>query len=234
MWIGAAAFSALALLPPPPRTFSDPLTFTNPYQPFVVGGVKLFDGIKDGATASVEDTYLAATRTFQVDGVSVACHILRESEWSDGVLTEVSHNFFAQADDGTVYYFGEIVDEYDEDGNVVSHEGSWLVGGPTLSSDPADTATATVPAVFMTPTPKVGDTWKPEDLFPFVDETVTVLKVDAGMNVPGGHFDGCLKVRETSALASGAEYKWYAPEVGVVKVMAGGEHLKLVSTTFGQ
>jgi len=43
-------------------------------------------------------------------------------------LIEVSQNFFAQADDGTVYYFGELVDTYGG-GSVVSHEGSWLLGG---------------------------------------------------------------------------------------------------------
>ena len=28
-------------------------------------------------------------------------------------MANFSRNFFAQADDGTVYYFGEVVDDYD-------------------------------------------------------------------------------------------------------------------------
>lgn len=47
----------------------------------------------------------------------------REQEWADGVLIEVSHNFYAQAVDGTVCYFGEDVDIFE--GGTVSHDGAW-------------------------------------------------------------------------------------------------------------
>jgi hypothetical protein len=241
-WAVAAAFSAVAFVAPTPverpagarglPTFTNPLSITNTFHPFVVGGVKTFEGSDHGAQTMVVDTYLASTRTFLLNGASVACHILEESESADGELTEISRNYFAQGDDGAVYYFGEVVDEY-ENGVIVGHGGSWLVGGPTLPEDPPGTAAATEPAVFMPVDPEEGETWKPEDLFPFVDETVEALKLDVGVNTPAGHFDGCLKVRETSAIASGHETKWYAPGVGVVKVLAGGENLSLVSTTFG-
>ena len=244
-WTSAAMFAALLIAIPAPvgpaaqlasgtPTFSDPLAITNTYFPFVVAGVKTFEGVSGNAKTLVEDTYLVATRTFQLNGTSVACHILREKEFEDGEIVEISHNYFAQGDDGAVYYFGEVVDIYDETGAIVAHDGSWLVGGPTLPSDPAGAAVATVPAVFMPVDPEDGDTWKPEDLFPFVDETAEVVQDDVGMNVPAGHFDECIKVRETSQLSTSFESKWYAPGVGVIKVTAGGEHLKLTSTTFGQ
>ena len=63
-------------------------------------------------------------------------------------LTEYSN-------DGTVYYFGEVVDIY-ENGEVVDHEGSWLVGGPIQPGDPTDAANAGEPAVFM-PTVEIND-----------------------------------------------------------------------------
>jgi hypothetical protein len=217
--------------PPSLPAFSNPLSITNSYHPFVVGGIKTFEGVAGGAKAFVQDDYLATTRTFQLGGASVPCHILRESEYEGGEVTEISHNYFAQGDDGAVYYFGEVVDEY-ENGVVVGHGGSWVVG-PAAATDPPGTAVATEPAVFMPADPQLGDVWKPEDLFPFVDETAEAVQVGIGMNVPAGHFLDCIKVRETSALTTGFESKWYAPGVGVVKVTTGGEHLKLVSTTFG-
>jgi hypothetical protein len=241
-WLVATAFLSLGFASPDPvgpgapaggaPVFTNPLAITNPYFPFVVGGVKVLEGVSQGAQLEVVDTYLATTRTFQLNGVSVATRILTEAEYEDGEVVEISQNYFAQADDGVVYYFGEVVDDY-ENGVIVGHGGSWLVGGPTLPTDPPGAATATVPAVFMAVDPDEGDTWKPEDLFPFVDETVEVLKVGVGVNVPAGHFDDCLKVRETSAISTGHEIKWYASGVGVVKVLAGGEHLALTETSFG-
>ena len=239
-WIVAASFFAVAFANPAPveapalggPTFTNPLSITNDFHPFVVGGVKTFEGKGQGGDLLVIDTYLSQTRTFQLGSTSVATRVLKEEEYEDGELAEISLNYFAQADDGTVYYFGEVVDNY-ENGVITDHGGSWLVGGPTLPTDPPETADADEPAVFMPGAFDVGDTWKPEDLFPFVDETVELLQIGAGVNTPAGHFEDCIKVRETSAISTGHEFKWYASGVGVVKVLAGGEWLKLESTTFG-
>lgn len=134
-------------------------------------------------------------------------------------------------DDGTVYDFGETVDIY-EGGEVVAHDGSWLVGGPTEPGDPPETATADTPAVFMPALPEVGDSWKPEDLFPVVDETTTMLKADAKVKVPALKSKQAILVRETSEIPDTApERKWYVPDVGVVKAKAKGEKLVLVAST---
>src|SRR5262249_41893396 len=93
-------------------TFSTPLAFTNPYHPFILGGVKVFKGKKDGKASLIVDVYLDATRTFHVGTAPVDTRVLQETEFSGGELVEISRNFFAQADDGTIYYFGELVDSY--------------------------------------------------------------------------------------------------------------------------
>ena len=64
--------------------------------------------------------------------------------WRDGRLEEVALDRYAQADDGSVWYFGEDVVEYAR-GHVVSTEGTWLAGreGP--------------PAMIMPAHPRVGD-----------------------------------------------------------------------------
>jgi hypothetical protein len=223
-WLTAASAAAPA--------FTHPLDITNRYQPFQVGGTKLFTGEKEGQATAVADLYLDATRTFRVGGADVATHILQETEFADGSLVEISRNFFAQADDGTLYYFGEIVDEYDR-GVVVSHDGSWLVGGPTDPTDPTDTATASVPAVFMPANPAVGDRFKAEDLFPIVDETVEVKRVGVSVTVPAGRFTDSIRVLETTMLGPDRETKWYAPGVGVVRTRAKRERLELIASTLG-
>jgi hypothetical protein len=85
----------------------------------------------------------------------------------------------------------------------------------------------------MVADPAVGDAFKPEDLFPIVDETVTVKEVGEKVGVPAGHFDGAIRVVETSQLPdSSPETKWYAPGVGVVKGKTKGESFALIASTF--
>jgi len=224
---------AQAVPPATPPTFTNPLAITNPFMPFAPGGVKVFKGQSDGTPTTVVDIYLHDTRTFQLNGVAVSTRVLRETEFEDGQLSEISHNYFAQADDGAVYYFGEVVDIYEQN-VVVEHGGSWLVGGPTASTDPAETANASVPGVFMVGNPEVGDAFKPEDLFPVVDETVTVQGLRRSLKLPiFGKLEDVLQVMETSQLPdSTPETKWYARGVGVVKARARGESLAVVATTF--
>jgi hypothetical protein len=63
-------------------------------------------------------------------------------------LIEISRNYFAQTEAGTVCYFGENVNIY-EDGRVVSNDGSWRADGrrglPGLA-----------PGIFMSASPKPG------------------------------------------------------------------------------
>ena len=120
---------AHAQVPAGPPTFSNPTVFTNEFMPFEVGAVKAYLGRSDGERTVLVDLYLDETRDFQWSGMTVTCSILQETEFEYGELVEVSTNFFTCADDGSVYYFGELVDDY-EDGEVVSHDGAWLVGGP--------------------------------------------------------------------------------------------------------
>jgi hypothetical protein len=195
--------------------------------------MKVFAGSDHGTKTAAVDLYLTETRVFHWNGTIVECRILREIAFEDGELVESSDNYFAQADDGTVYYFGEVVDNY-VNGVIDNHGGSWLVGGPTLPFDPAETGAAPNPAVFMPADPQVGDVFKPEDLFPIVDETAKVMATDVDVIVPAGKYDGAITIQESSRLSAGTELKWYAPGVGVVKVRTRGETLRLESSTLVQ
>jgi hypothetical protein len=105
---------------------------------------------------------------------------------------------------------GEVVDNY-EDGAVVNNNGSWLVGGPTLPSDPPTTANDNHPTVFMPANPEVGDVFKPENLIPVVDETAEVVRLGVKVKVPADSYEDTIAIEETSALEPGTTTKWYAP-----------------------
>jgi len=228
--LAGSALVAHAAPPVTPPVFTSPLNITNPFYPVVPGRMKVFTGVSDGKKIAFVDTYPATTRTFLLNGVGVETRILTETEFESGRIAEISQNYFAQADDGTVYYFGETVDIY-EDGEVVAHDGSWLVGGPTEPTDPPETGNAGFPGVIMPANPELGDTFKPEDLLPLVDETVTVTGTNRRVTVPAGRFLGALQVRETSQLSDGRETKWYAPGVGLISGKAGGESFKAIAIT---
>ena len=234
----AAALTASAMYPAADAevptgtpTFTNPLDVDNAYFPFEVGAMKMYRGKSDGERISFVDDYGSETRTFAWNSTTVETRLLREVEFEEGELVEISYNWFAQADDGTVYYFGETVDDY-EDGEIVAHEGSWLVGGPTLPSDPAETANAPDPAVFMPGNPEPGDQWKPEDLFPLVDETVTFEKVVGKEKVEAGKYTDVMRVKETSDIDPGFERKWYARGVGVIRTKGKGEKVECIASSF--
>jgi len=212
---------------------SNPRTFTNRYAPFQEGAVKVYAGTAGSAQEVVVDDYLPKRRIFQVEGVNdgkpVHCSILREMSFEDGQLVESTLNYFAQADDGTVYYFGELVDMY-QNGVVTSHEGSWLVGGPE-DSDPSATATSARPFVFMPATPEKADVFKPEDLLPVVDETAQVVDTHQTRAVPAGQYQDVIQVLESSELDTATENKWYAPGVGAISIAAQDEQLDLIAST---
>jgi hypothetical protein len=231
--LGLAASTALLRafdVPADTPVFTNPLSITNPFQPFVPGRVKHYEVIQGHTDGEDIDTYLAETRSFTWNGTSVACRVLQEASLESGEIVEISRNYFAQADDGSVYYFGEVVDHY-AGGVIVGHEGSWLVGGPTDPSDPPETAADTDPNVFMPANPEPGDEYKPEDALPTVDETDLILKVGQRVHVPAGHYGDCIQVRESSVLTPDTETKWYAPGLGVVRVKEHGEVLVLDTVT---
>ena len=193
--------------------------------------MKVYNGQKSGKPDVVVDIFLPDTRTFQLNGAPVACHILQETEFLDGQLIEIYRNHLAQADDGTLYYFGEAVDTY-QGGVIVDHEGSWLVGDATEPTDPPGTANAPAHTGYIPASPALGDVFKQEDLAPIVDETDTVEDVGLTVHVPAGSFPNCIQVLETTILGDKPETKWYARGVGPIKSKTPGEKSELVASSF--
>ena len=106
--------------------FSAPTTIDNPYLPLSKWKSCELRGRQDDGTRERNTlTRLKRTRAFTVDGQRVETVIIRDRAYEDGHLVEDTLDYFAQADDGTVHYFGEHVDNIRR-GRIVDHHGSWL------------------------------------------------------------------------------------------------------------
>lgn len=220
----AVAGGTRADVPAGTPVFSEPLDIDNEYNPFVPFRIKVYELVKGKGDKFAIDVFRGGTRTIEIDGEDVECAIMEEWAIEDGEIVEISENYFAQSDDGTVYYCGEIVNHY-EGGELTGHGGSWIVGGPK-GSDPDETATASAPAVFMPADPEVGDEWKSEDIPDAgIEEFNTAVAFHRTVRVPAGRFRRVLQVKgETPAV----ENKWYAPDIGFIQSKETGETMALV------
>ncbi len=223
-FLGAPEAKPHATRPAAP-VFSNPLEITNPFFPFPEPDVHLLK-VMQGSDGTLEvGEYSSGTRTFQWNGQAIETREFFEWEFFFGGLLEVSANYFAQADDGTVYYFGEVVQMVS---TSAGDELSWLVGGATLSSDPRATLAADAPAVFMPAHPEVGVTWKPEDLAPWIEEQALVLETDVTLDMPFGELEGCVML--LLGTEPGDEHvKYYAPGMGEVLEHNRDEVITLVA-----
>jgi hypothetical protein len=139
-----------------------------------------------------------------VDGVRT--RVVEERETEGGQLAEISRNYFAiDTTTGDVYYFGEDVDEY-RNGKVTGHGGSWLAGvnGARFG-------------LMMAAKPRIGDRYYQELAPKVAMDRAEVVSLTEQIEVPAGTFRNCLRTRESSAVEGGAEDKWYAPDVGLIK-----------------
>ena len=101
----------------------------------------------------------------------------------DGRLHEVARDWYGQADDGSVWYFGEDVFNYDE-GILADTGGTWLAGkdGPV--------------AMIMPANPEVGNVYRPENIPGLVFEEVTIKTVGLTVEGPYGPVNGAIVAQE--------------------------------------
>jgi hypothetical protein len=172
------------------------LESTNPYFPIEVGKQWTLEGGDERVVITVLD------ETEVVAGVTT--RVVEEREWQDGKQKEVSRNFFAQASDGTVCYFGEEVDP---------EEGVWRADNP-----------GSRPGIIMPGDPKPGMRFQMEVAPGAADEGV-VLELGRTTQVPAGTFTETIIVLEVNPLEGEEEPKVFAAGVGLLV----DEDLKLVS-----
>jgi hypothetical protein len=186
----------------------------NDFFPLIPGTVWTYEG--NGQREVV--TVTQQRRTIQ--GVSAQA----VSDIVDDVATnariETTTDYFAAANDGTVWYLGEDTLE----NQTGSRAGTWRAG--------VDGSEA---GIIMEATPEPGDSYRQEfaptaKLGP-AEDIATVQSKDGTLVVQGVTYTNTLKTRDGSCVEAGFENKYYAPKVGLILTTKGNDSLELVSMT---
>jgi hypothetical protein len=190
-------------------TFSRPTEITNPLFPVSSQASVLLLGQVDDQAFRTEVTLLPETRIIEWQGRQVEVAVSQYLAYLDGQIHEVAYDLYAQADDGSVWYFGEDVFNF-ADGAIVDTHGTWIAGkdGPAAMIMPAD--------------PQVGDVYRPENIPGLVFEEVTVKAVDETLDGPLGPIEGGLLIEELHMDGS-TEEKSFAPGYGEFYTAGGGD-----------
>ncbi len=206
--LDAAGLGDLPLAPDSARRdlvtapFSDSTSVTNPLFPISQLDSAILNGHVDGKVFHTETTLLPFTQI--IEWTPGQCVRVLESQYTaflDGRLQETAIDLYAQADDGSVWYLGESVFDYDADGLVITTEGTWHAGteGPLAMIMPSD--------------PQVGDALRAENIPGTVFEEVSVTRVDQTFDGPSGPVSGGMVGTETHQDGTLSD-KLFAPGYG--------------------
>jgi hypothetical protein len=181
---------------------------TNPLFPISTLNAVIL-GEVDGEPLKIETTLLPETKTVQWGGQRVQALQSQFCAYLKGRITEVAVDLYAQADDGSVWYLGEDVVDY-ELGVAATTEGTWRVGldGPA--------------AMIMPAHPRVGDVYRTENIPSVAFEQVTVKQIGVTVNGPSGPIHGAMVGQELHQDEAALEPKTFAPGHG--EWFSGGGH----------
>jgi len=194
-------------------------TIDNPLFPLSSASDLVYEGEEtdpdtgETITIRVESTVLSETDI--VAGVEVT--VVKVDEFEDEELVESTLDYYAQHRDGSVYYLGERVDDY-EDGEIVGHHGAWLAGEGENQ-----------PGLFMPGNPQAGDEFEQEKAPGVAEDRSTVVAVGQTVTVPAGTFQDCMKTEDFAPLDNVTEFKYYCPGIGLVREEFEDGYLDLVT-----
>ena len=202
----------------------DPADFTaevtNPWFPLEPGTRWTYREV----TEEGEEVRVVVTATALTYPVAngVTTRVVRDTVTLNGEIIEDTLDWYAQDEDGTVWYLGEDTAEF-ENGKVTTREGSFEAG--------VDGAQA---GVIMPGDPEVGLTYRQEYYEGEAEDRGEVLALGQQATVPAGEYDGLLKTADTTPLEPDVlEHKYYASGVGLVltidKETGGREELLSVA-----
>jgi len=216
-----ARLDACALLGPGPYAPDlDPAEFTpqvtSQWFPLVPGRTMVYQSETDEGLETEEVTPLQ--ELFELEDFLV--RPVRDLVMLDGECLEDTTDWYAQRDDGDVWYFGEVAQNF-EDGLLDNLDGSWRTG-----KDDAK------PGILVQGCPEVDAVYRQEFLANEAEDLARVIRLDAEVTVTYGTFTGCLETEEWSPLEPGIfERKFYAPGIGLILELnlESGERNELVA-----
>jgi len=193
--------------------FSAPLTIDNPYWPLVPGDTFVYEPVPNEDNVVNTITVTNDIKAITVDGKSIDCRVVYDVETEEGYLTEETWDWYAQDDDGNIWYCGEDTIEYlyDEDWNLIgtSTEGSWEAG-----------VDGALPGYLILAEPSPGVCYQQEYYEDEAEDRAKVLRDNAKVTLENGDsYEDCLVTKEWTQLDPGnVEHKYYASGFGLVLI----------------
>jgi hypothetical protein len=189
----------------------------NPYFPLPVGRRLKYRGIEDGQREV--DRVSVTDRTKVIEGIT-ATVVLDEVLEQGGRLLEKTFDWYAQDDQGNVWYLGEDTKEYLPNGKV-NTSGSWEAG-----------VNGAKPGVIMEADPQVPDGYRQECLSGEAVDIAWVVSTGGSIKVPYGTVHRVLRSLEFSPLEPNIiSEKRYGPGLGILSerdLHGGQETFELV------
>jgi hypothetical protein len=193
--LAGALLGALALAAPAgasstnfnPNDFSQSTTIDNPWLPFPAGTTIHFTGVVDHKSST--DTESVTNNTPTIDGVKARA--VHEEVAVNNKVIEKTDDFYAQDNQGNVWYMGE--DSFElQNGKFVLASDSWKAG-----------VNGARPGIIQEANPKVGDSYKEEDAPGVAEDQAKVLSLNESVTVPYGSFNNVLEtVRRPRSIPS--------------------------------
>jgi hypothetical protein len=191
--------------------FSNSTKIDHPYFSLKPGTTFVYEERDEGLVGR----FTVTTEEKVIKGIEVV--VVHDAERVDGELVEFTEDWFAQDDEGHVWYMGEFSTQFypDEPGRAPTTEGSWEAGQPVEGTDPPQLARA---GFAMKADPQVGDIYNQEFAPGVAEDKAEVIDLDASATVAYGRFDGnVLKTEDFSPLdPTLLENKFYVAGVGQI------------------
>jgi len=191
----------------------------NSYFPLPVGRTLVYTGVKDGQTQT--DTFIVTNQKKVILGITAT--VVSDVATHDGNVLEKTFDFYAQDDQGNVWYLGEDTTAFLPNGKSDT-SGSFIAG-----------VGGAQPGIIMESDPQIPDAYRQECFTGQAEDTAWVVATDGSASVPYGKVRNVLTTLESTRLEPGAyDEKVYGPGLGIVSersLTGPNEYAVLVSVS---
>jgi hypothetical protein len=191
----------------------------NPYFPLPVGRTLVYTGIKDGQSQT--DTVTVTDQTKVILGITT--RVVSDVATHNGTLLEKTFDFYAQDDQGNVWYLGEDTTAFLPNGKTDT-SGSFEAG-----------VGGAQPGIIMEANPQIPDAYRQECFAGEAEDTAWVVATEGSLKVPFGNVHNVLSTLEATRIEPGAyDQKIYGPGIGIVSeqsLTGPNEFAELVSVS---
>jgi hypothetical protein len=195
-------------------------TIDNQYFPLPVGRTWVYQGVKDGQT---QVDRVTVTNQTKVVAEGITARVVTDVATHNGALLEKTSDWYAQDENGNVWYLGEDTAAYLPSGKVDT-SGSWEAGVHDAE-----------PGIVMEANPQIPDAYRQELLTGQAEDTAWIVDRGGSATVLFGTFKNVLTTLEATRIEPGAyDRKVYAPGIGMLREEAltgATEYAELVSVS---